>query len=211
MDQKKPKKRNYRKIFFGILSLIFVLFISSQIFFPTHEFHSLFKSYLSIFLSWQIILFAIFLLFKKEVGAFIDTIQEIVFKNVSIKRRLEELSEHTILPSKELFKSALDLKDKYGDLFWSGHDLRYAMDSLALNGDRANTLRGVTKSLQHIGKLGFSGLSIFESLDNIRIEIESIQAMQISPEKRLDLVGRLANLTNSIGRMIESKQEGYEP
>lgn len=168
-----------------------LVFISSLVLFPDHPFHVLFQKYISLFISWPIVVLVAILVFHRPIKEKILSLSKL-----RIKETLLEWPE-------EGRQLSLD-----GHLFWAGHDLMWTIYMIEANAEKETIMRGIKKSIEHICSYPHTNISGFNELLNFESKIKEKSAREIIASKN-DLIERLWTIKNQIGSEIDQSSGRY--
>lgn len=170
-----------------------IIFLCSLVFFPNHPFHDLFQKYISLFISWPIVVLAFVLVFHQPIKGKILSL---------IKAGVKEFSMEWPEEGRRL---SLD-----GHLFWAGHDLMWTIYMIEANADRETILRGVKKSIEHVSTCPNENMSGLNELIEYESKIKEKSSYEIIVSKN-DLKERLWAIKNQIGSEIDHSSNRYSP
>jgi hypothetical protein len=174
-------------------------------------------SILKLVFSWPFIVFLIIMYFRHGLSDLLNKLIEA--KEITIGKYFKALFDKDAYPPsqispiqeipKEIGKGKYE--DKYGDVYWSGHDFMWTINATMIGKDKTTIMRGLMKILQHLEVLDFSGTLLFKDLETIKFDVEKTPPSELNASTRTYIVEGLWRLKNQFGEIIQLAQKDYKP
>jgi len=100
-------------------------------------------------------------------------------------------------------------KDKYGNIFWVGHDLLWTVAQLLSNGPREKILEGLFQSKHHLNEVRFVETSQKSRLDRVYQEAMHSLASDWTTERRGQVAQEVQSIARELGGIISTNQPGF--
>ena len=115
------------------------------------------------------------------------------------------IESHPALPKLEMFDP-----NKYGNIFWVGHDLATTIGFLLSQRPREKILEGLYQSKHHLNEVGFDGTAIKSRLDRLYSEAERSSGSDWTKDRRAQVAQEIDSIAREIGAIIPRTQPGYK-
>jgi hypothetical protein len=101
-------------------------------------------------------------------------------------------------------------KDKYGNIYWVGHDLLWTVAVLLNQGKREQILEGLYQSKHHLNEVGFHGTPIENRLHRLYRDAEQSSVSDWTNEKRIQVAQEVQSIARELGGSILVTQPGFK-
>ena len=100
--------------------------------------------------------------------------------------------------------------DKFGNIYWLGHDLMWTVDVIMRDGSKRYICHGLKQSLHHLTEIGLGDTSFGENLKRLYENAGNSLESDWDYEKRQRVATDVLQLRDQIGSLIASQQNGYQ-
>lgn len=97
--------------------------------------------------------------------------------------------------------------DKPANLFWLGHDLMWAADTLLRSGPPQHVVIGLEQARHHMNEAGLGHGELAADLDGVRDAV--LAAAELDEKARDDHAGRIGLIIDRIGSAVEAEQGDF--
>jgi hypothetical protein len=101
-------------------------------------------------------------------------------------------------------------KEKYGNIFWVGHDLLWTVAQLLSKGPREKILEGLSQSKHHLNEVRFVELSFSSRLERIYQEALRTVESDWTAERRGQVATQVQSIARELGGAIIATQLGFK-
>jgi hypothetical protein len=101
-------------------------------------------------------------------------------------------------------------KEKYGNIYWVGHDLLWTVGVLLNQGKREQILEGLYQSKHHLNEVGFHGTPIEHRLHRLYRDAEQSSVSDWTNEKRVQVAQEVQSIARELGGIIAATQQGFK-
>ena len=130
----------------------------------------------------------------------------------SIARRTgKKAAQKRFLPMREKHPARLPFsEEKFGNIYWVGHDLLWTVARLVSKGPREKILEGLFQSKHHLHKVRFVDSSVSSRLERIYQEALSSLESDWTAERRGHVAKGIEYLARELGEIISANQLGFK-
>jgi hypothetical protein len=101
-------------------------------------------------------------------------------------------------------------KDKYGNIFWVGHDLLWTVAQLLSKGPREKILEGLFQSKHHLNEVRFVESSFSSRLERIYHETLRTVESDWTAERRGKVATEVQSIARELGGVISANQPAFK-
>jgi hypothetical protein len=102
------------------------------------------------------------------------------------------------------------VREKFGNVYWVGHDLLWTVAVLLNQGKREQILEGLFQSRHHLSEIGFAETPLGFRLDSLYRDAQQSSVSDWTNERRVQVAQEVQSLARELGGNIAGTQQGFK-
>jgi hypothetical protein len=126
------------------------------------------------------------------------------------KERGKRVAQKSISTREKQRGRLLFSEEKFGNIYWVGHDLLWTVVQLVSKGPREKILEGLFQSKHHLNEAGFVDSSFKSRLDRIYQDALHTVESDWTAERRGQVATEIQSIAREIGGVVAANQPGFK-
>lgn len=106
-------------------------------------------------------------------------------------------------------QAELPLGGRFGNIYWLGYDIFFAIAALTGGGQKQTVVTALEHSLYHARALGLNAVGITEKTEKLVASVKDLPAASLDGYQRGLLAAQVVRLRDEVGAHMEVRQPGF--